>query len=232
MKILVVEDETRMRHLLHRGLTEEGHTVDLCATAAEAFESARYTDYDVIVLDWGLPDEDGMSVLRTWRQEGLNTPVLMLTARGSVGERVLGLRNGADDYLVKPFDFEELVARLGAIYRRAAGQHALATEMGDLKFLRVRRQLEGPVATVELTSREFQLFCAFIERPEDVRTRSELLANVWGTNYDGDPNVIEVYVGYLRAKLAAAGTADIAIQTVRGTGYRLTCARPAPGAPQ
>ena len=221
MRVLVVEDEARMSQLLRRGLTEDGHTVDACETAAQARESVRYADYDVILLDWGLPDADGVALLRAWRAEGLVTPVLMLTARGTSGEKVLALRTGADDFLVKPFDFEELTARLEALHRRASAGASGATALGDVEFQRARRQLIGPGGGVDLTSREFQLMSAFAERPGDIRTRSELLAAVWGPHYDGEANVVDVYVGYLRLKLDAAGARRVSIATVRGSGYRL-----------
>ncbi len=227
MRVLVVEDEPRMSQLLRRGLTEDGHVVDVCESGAAARESVRYADYDVIVLDWGLPDADGVSLLRAWRAEGLATPVLMLTARGTSGEKVLALRTGADDFLAKPFDFEELVARLEALHRRASASATVTTSLGDVRFHRARRQLAGPAGEADLTSREFQLLGAFVERAGDLRTRSELIARVWGPNYDGEPNVVDVYVGYLRAKLEAVGARRVSIATVRGSGYRLVVA---PGA--
>lgn len=224
MRVLVIEDEPRMNQLLRRGLSEDGHTVDTCDSAARARESVRYADYDVIILDWGLPDADGITLLRTWRAEGVVTPVLMLTARGTSGEKVLALRTGADDFLVKPFDFEELIARLEALHRRSSAAALGATTLGDLEFQRARRQLIGPAGKAELTGREFQLLTAFVERPGDVRTRSELLSMVWGVNFDGDANVVDVYVGYLRLKLESAGARRVSIVTVRGSGYRLVVA--------
>jgi DNA-binding response OmpR family regulator len=225
MKVLVIEDEPRMSQLLRRGLMEDGHTVDTCDQAAQANERLHHAAYDVIVLDWGLPDADGIALLRAWRSEGLTTPVLMLTARGSSGEKVLGLRSGADDFLVKPFDFEELLARLEALHRRAADTVTSTAAVGDLQFSRARRALTGPNGTAqELTSREFQLLSAFLERPGDLRTRSELLNQVWGAGFEGEGNVVDVYVGYLRGKLEAAGSARVSIATVRGSGYRLVVA--------
>jgi DNA-binding response OmpR family regulator len=225
MKLLVIEDELRMRQLLRRGLMEDGHLVDDCASAALAEERLQVTDYDVILLDWGLPDADGVELLKAWRRRGVTAPVLMLTARGSSGEKVLGLRSGADDFLVKPFDFEELTARLEALHRRAAGVTTGAATLGDVQFQRARRCLIGPSRSeVELTSREFQLLAAFLERLGDVRTRSELLTAVWGSNFDGDPNVVDVYVGYLRGKLEATGSRQVSLMTVRGSGYRLVVA--------
>lgn len=226
MNLLVVEDEPRMGELLLRGLTEEGHRVDLCATVAEASQRVELVDFDVIVLDWGLPDGDGVSLLRTWRSSGLTTPVLMLTARGSSGEKVLGLRTGADDYLVKPFDFDEFVARLEALHRRHQGVAHDELQLGDVRLLRRRRQLVCGDESVELTAREFQLLVALADRLGDAVTRGELLASVWGPRFDGEPNVLEVYVGYLRAKLEQLGARELSIATVRGVGYRLAARRP------
>lgn len=221
MKILIVEDEPRMAQLLHRGLREEGHWVETAATGADARERVRYGDYDVLVLDWGLPDSDGVTLLSQWRSEGVTTPVVMLSARGSSGEKVLALRSGADDYLVKPFTFEELVARLEALHRRAASTAFTTSAFGDVRFERARRELVCGEHTVELTGREFQLLHSLAERAGDVRTRVELLQQVWGPNFDGDPNVVDVYVGYLRAKLEKVGAQRLSIATIRGTGYRL-----------
>ena len=227
MNLLVVEDEPRMGELLLRGLHEEGHRVDLCRTAADARQRVELVDYDVIVLDWGLPDGDGVTVLRDWRASGLTTPVLMLTARGSSGEKVLGLRTGADDYLVKPFDFDEFVARLEALHRRRQGGTHDELTLGDVRLLRRRRQLVRGEAQVELTAREFQLVTALADRLGEAVTRGELLGAVWGPHFDGEPNVLEVYIGYLRSKLEQLGSADLTIATVRGVGYRLA-ARKAP----
>lgn len=228
MRLLIVEDEPRMGTLLVRGLTEEGHAVDLCATTAEARRRVDLVGYDVIVLDWGLPDGDGLALLQAWRGAGLTTPVLVLTARGSSGEKVLGLRTGADDYLVKPFDFDELVARLEALHRRHQGGTADAVSLGDIQFFRRRRQLVRGEVQVELTAREYQLFSALLDHPGDAVTRGELLSAVWGPHFDGEPNVLEVYIGYLRAKLDLLGSPDLRIATVRGVGYRLLAPRKPP----
>ncbi len=228
MRLLIVEDEPRMGALLVRGLTEEGHAVDLCATAAEARRRVDLVGYGVIVLDWGLPDGDGLALLQAWRGAGLTTPVLMLTARGSSGEKVLGLRTGADDYLVKPFDFDELVARLEALHRRHQGGIADAVSLGDIQFFRRRRQLARGATQVELTAREYQLFSALLDHLGDAVTRGELLSSVWGPHFDGEPNVLEVYIGYLRAKLDLLGSPDLRIATVRGVGYRLLAPRKPP----
>lgn len=222
MRLLVVEDDERTGKLLQRGLSEEGHQVDRCDRGALAERQARDIAYDVIVLDWGLPDIDGVALLRRWRERGLATPVLMLTARGAVGERVTGLRAGADDFLVKPFDFEELVARLEALHRR--GVAPVAPVLGDLAIDGPGRALVVGERREPLTAREWQLWSVLAERVGDVCTRSELLGRVWGADFDGEPNVVDVYVGYLRGKLAKVGAARVAIRAVRGLGYRLEVA--------
>lgn len=229
MKIFVVEDESKMAKLLERGLREEGHVVDLASNGADALEQALGVGYDVIVLDWSLPELDGLSLLRLWRERGLKTPVLLLTARGTVGERVTGLRAGADDYLVKPFDFEELVARLEALHRRGAG-HDAVRKIGPLVLDPRRRVLSQGGEEQSLTAREFALFSELAGHMGEALTRSELLGTVWGTGFDGEPNVVDVYVGYLRNKLRALSGDEVTIQAVRGVGYRLVVARPSRGA--
>lgn len=219
MKLLVVEDDERTGQLLQRGLTEEGHQVDRCIHAVDAERQAKVVGYDVIVLDWGLPDVDGVALLRRWRDAGLATPVLMLTARGSVGERVTGLRAGADDYLVKPFDFDELIARIEALHRRAAG--VAMDRVGDLVIDVAARMLVCGARREALTNREWQLWLALAEHRGDVLTRSQLLAKVWGAEFDGEPNVVDVYIGYVRGKLAKLGTKSVHLRAVRGLGYRL-----------
>lgn len=220
MRVLIVEDDERTGKLLQRGLGEEGHQVDRCDRGTDAEQQARDVAYDAIVLDWGLPDLDGVALLRRWRERGLATPVLMLTARGSVGERVTGLRAGADDFLVKPFDFDELLARLEAL-RRRAGAGGATPPLGDVNIDVPARAFVGAEHRETLTQREWQLWTAFAEHRGDVLTRSELLARVWGPDFDGEPNVVDVYVGYLRGKLAKIGTQRVSIRAVRGVGYRL-----------
>jgi two-component system OmpR family response regulator len=221
MKLLLVEDEARMARLLQRGLREEGHEIDLCTDGAAAVQQAQAVPYDVIVLDWALPELDGVSALRRWRERGLRTPVLMLTARGTVGERVTGLRAGADDYLVKPFDFEELLARLEALHRRGGG-HDTPHRIGDLTLDKNRRALIAGSEEQALTAREFVLLSELAGHAGETLTRSELLQSVWSSGFDGSPNVVDVYVGYLRAKLKKLGATGVRIDAVRGVGYRLT----------
>ena len=220
MRLLVVEDEPRMARMLQRGLSEEGHQVDVCASGEAALEQGVAVPYDAVVLDWGLPDLDGVSVLREWRRRGLQVPVLLLTARGSTGEKVTGLRAGADDYLVKPFDFDELLARLEVLVRRSGGVGGEVTTLGDVTLEVRRRVLRKGEAEVTLTSREFALLGELQALGGDTATRSRLLLKVWGGDFEGTGNVVDVYVGYLRAKLARLDS-KVRIEAVRGVGYRL-----------
>jgi DNA-binding response OmpR family regulator len=225
MKLLLVEDEDRVAEIVRRGLVEEGHQVDVCGNGRAALDQARDIDYDVIVLDWMLPGIDGLELLRQWRAGGLRTPVLMLTARGHIGERVTGLKSGADDYLVKPFDFAELVARIEALHRRGSGQIELR-RAGDVHIDGRRRVLvrdagDGATAEAPLTAREYALCQELFSHVGDVLSRSHLLAAVWGTNYEGDPNVLDVYIGYLRAKLARIASTRVTLRNLRGVGFRL-----------
>ena len=231
MKLLLVEDEEKMARLLSRGLLEEGHQVDVCHTAAEALEQALLIPYDVIALDWMLADGDGVTLLRQWRQRGNKTPVLMLTARGTTGEKVIGLRAGADDYLVKPFDFDELLARLEALHRRG-GEHEPALQLGPLTVDSRRRVLRRSDDGREqpLTPREFALLHELLGHRHEVLTRSRLLTAVWGSDFDGAPNIVDVYVGYLRQKLTQLSAESVQIRTVRSVGYRLVI-EPEPAAP-
>ncbi len=219
MKVLIVEDDARVASLLQRGLSEEGHQVDACGNAQDARGQVEQVGYDVIVLDWTLPDADGLSLLRHWRQTGNGTPVLMLTARGSTGEKVLGLTEGADDYVVKPFDFDELLARLASLHRRARGG-AVDKALGGVRLDVRRRALVSGERHEALTAREFALAQEFFAAPDDVLSRSRLLSAVWGSQFDGAPNIVDVYVGYLRSKLDALG-AKVTVASVRGVGYRL-----------
>ncbi len=217
MRVLVVEDERRMAALLAQGLGEEGWQVEVVGTVAAA--SARVDDgWDVIVLDWGLPDGDGLTLLGRWRRRGLDTPVLMLTARDQIGERVSGLRTGADDYLTKPFAFDELLARVESLARRRRAPALLA--IGRLSLDERGRRASADGRAVDLTPRELDVARILVERAGDVVTRAELLREAWGPDFDGPPNVVDVYIGYLRGRLRELGE-PAAIETVRGLGYRL-----------
>ncbi|MBM4344933.1 MAG: response regulator transcription factor [Deltaproteobacteria bacterium] len=220
MRILLVEDEARLVRQIVRGLREEGHVVDSCDTAADAESQALALAYDVVVLDWMLPDGDGLAVLRRLRDRGLATPTLMLTARADTAEKVQALRTGADDYLTKPFAFDELLARLEALHRRA-GATAVRMTVADAHLDPLRRSLVCGDKAVALTAREFALARELFAHAGEVLTRSELLAAVWGPQFDGEPNIADVYIGYLRKKLAETGAERAVIRTVRGAGYRL-----------
>ncbi|WP_146651239.1 response regulator transcription factor [Labilithrix luteola] len=217
MKVLVVEDDAKLSRFLVRVLVEEGFAADSCETGADAFAQASAGIYDLIILDWMLPDVDGLSVCRRLRQGGLSTPILMLTARGEVRERVLGLETGADDYLVKPFEVEELVARMRSLVRRATGFAKLS--VGPLEVDRLGREVRLRGQTLDLTTREYALLVDLVHHAEKVVTRAELLARVWGTTFDPGSNLVEVHVSRLRDKL---GDSASMIETVRGAGYRLT----------
>lgn len=228
MKILLVEDEDKLARFLLRGLREEGHGVDHCAFLEDARARLALLAYDVVILDWVLPDGDGVALLERMRRDGDRTPVLMLTARGTTPEKVLGLRSGADDYVSKPFDFEELLARLEALRRRSDG---IQTDraLGDVVLDDRRRCLRAGRLEVALTAREHALLGEFFAHAGDVRTRAQLLTAVWGHGFEGDPNILDVYVGYVRKKLAelARGSDDArplripTLRAVRGVGFRL-----------
>lgn len=224
MRILLVEDEVRLARALVRGFTEEGHQVDLCDTAEQANLQLQEFQYDVVILDWMLPDQDGLSLLRTWRARSESVPVLMLTARSSVPERVAGLRAGADDYLPKPFDFEELSARVHALHRRGAEVHTRRSA-GDVELDVKTRCLAKGSLSQELTPREYALAEQLFSHPGEVRTRTELLSAVWGSTFAGEPNVVDVYVGYLRKKLQDLGAEQVSIRTLRGVGFKLEVRR-------
>ena len=215
--ILIVEDESRIVAFLTKGLKAAGFTTHTTAAGREAVELALQTSFDLIILDVGLPDIDGFEVLQQLRGQGVAAPVIMLTARSSVADRVAGLEGGADDYMPKPFSFEELLARIRVRLRpEAAGADQMRLTHRDMVLdLRTRTlTLEG--RTVELSAREFALAETFMRHPGQVLSREQLLSAVWGLDFDPGSNVVEVYVSYLRNKLGRDR-----VETVRGMGYRL-----------
>lgn len=220
MRILVVEDETKMAGLLRRGLAEEGYAVDVEANGANALWAATENPYDAIVLDVMLPDLDGFEVCRQLRDRGRWAPILMLTARDGVDDRIRGLDVGADDYLVKPFSFAELFARLRALLRRGAGERPSVLVSGDLTLDPAARRVRRGDADIELTAKEFALLEYFLRHPGVVLSRTRLIEHVWDFAFAGDSNVVDVYVRYLREKVDRPFGRD-SIQTVRGSGYRL-----------
>lgn len=220
MRLLVAEDEPRMATLLHRGLVEEGYSVDLAATGSEALWLAREIAYDAIVLDVMLPELDGFSVCRALREQDRWAPVIMLSARTELDDRVRGLDAGADDYLAKPFSLVELCARLRALIRR--GQQPRPTELrvGDLRLNPATRRVWRGDKAIELSATEFALLELFMRYPGEVLTRTRILEHVWDFRYEGVSNVVDQYVGYLRRKVDRPfGREDL--ETVRGAGYRL-----------
>jgi two-component system, OmpR family, response regulator len=220
VRILVVEDDVRLGSLLRRGLGEEGYAVDLATTGEDALWRVAEDNYDAVVLDVGLPDVDGFTVCRRIRSDGAWVPVLMLTALDSVAHRVRGLDVGADDYLVKPFAFDELVARLRALLRRGARARPTTLVVGDLTLDPAARTVARREQPIRLTAKEFALLEVLMRNPGQVLTRTQLIEHVWDSAYDGDPHVVNVYVAYLRDKIDRPfGTASL--ETVRGAGYRL-----------
>jgi two-component system, OmpR family, response regulator len=220
MRALVVEDELKMAALLRRGLTEEGYAADIAGTGDEALWMARAAPYDVIVLDVMLPGRDGFAVCRELREAGVWAPILMLTARDAVEDRVEGLDSGADDYLTKPFSFAELLARLRALARREAAERPPVLEVGSLRLDPATRQVWRGDVEVALSAKEFALLETFMRRPGHVLSRLDLLEHAWDYGYEKRSNVIDVYIRYLREKLDRPFGVR-SIETVRGAGYRL-----------
>lgn len=221
MRILIVEDEERVASFIAKGLEGAGYRTEVAITGAEAVGWAlAEPGFDLILLDVGLPDKDGFSVLADIRALDQQTPVMMLTALGDVPSRVRGLDLGADDYLPKPFDFDELLARVRAHLRSSPQATSFVLQSGDLALDLKTRRASRAGAEVGLTSREFALLEFFLRHESQVLTRAQILNAVWGYDFDPGSNVVDVYVGYLRAKLDRAGEASV-IETVRGGGYRL-----------
>jgi len=221
LHILVVEDERRLANLIRRALEEENHVVDVSHDGAEALDMAQSTDYDLLVLDLMLPHLDGIDVARRLRSEGNDTRILMLTARDAVDDRVLGLEAGADDYLVKPFSFSELLARIKALSRRQVQpQVEQELQAGDLVLDLAKREARRNGTVIELTAKEFQLLEFLMRNAGHVLTRTQILDHVWGYNFDSFSNVVDIYVHYLRNKIDRDFDEPL-IKTVRGVGYSL-----------
>jgi two-component system OmpR family response regulator len=220
MRALVVEDELKMAALIRRGLVEEGYAADIARTGQDAMRMAGATAYDVMVLDVMLPDLDGFDVCRELRASGVWTPILMLTARDGVEDRVAGLDAGADDYLTKPFSFAELLARLRALARRGQAERPTVLEAGSLRLDPATRQMWRGEQPVALSAKEFTLLELFMRRPGHVLSRLDLLEHAWDASARQRSNVVDVYVGYLRAKIDRPFGRH-SIETVRGVGYRL-----------
>jgi two-component system OmpR family response regulator len=220
MRTLVVEDEPKMAALIQRGLVEEGYAADVARTGEEALWRARATPYDAIVLDVMLPGRSGLDVCRELRESGVWSPILMLTARDGVEDKVSGLDSGADDYLSKPFSFAELLARLRALARRGPSERPTVLELGSLRLdPATRRAWRGDVE-IDLSAKEFALLETFMRRPGAVLTRLDLLEHAWDYGYENRSNIVDVYIRYLRGKIDRPFGRE-SIETVRGVGYRL-----------
>jgi len=220
MRVLVVEDEVKMAGLIRRGLREEGIAADVAERGEDALWMAGSTDYDAVVLDVMLPGIDGFETCRRLRRDGVWSPVLMLTARDAVEDRVAGLDGGADDYLTKPFSFAELLARLRALARRGPVERPVQLEVGGLRMDPATRQVWRGEEEISLSAKEFALLETFMRRPGEVLSRYQLLEHAWDYDYENRSNVVDVYVRYLREKVDRPFDAD-SIETVRGAGYRL-----------
>jgi len=225
MRLLVVEDDPTIAGFVRQGLEELGYTVDIAGDGRTGEVQAASGEYDLIVLDIMLPEQSGIEVCRHLRQGGLSTPILMLTALSSTGNKVEGLQSGADDYLVKPFDFEELVARVQALLRRGQPTEAAVLRFEDLEMDLLKRQVTRGGRKIHLTAKEFALLEYFMRRPNRVLTRTNIGQQVWDMNFEYSGNVIEVYVSTLRRKIDK-GFGKPLIHTVIGAGYMLSAEPP------
>jgi DNA-binding response OmpR family regulator len=220
VKILVVDDDRKVAGFIEQGLLEEGHAVDVAGDGDEATRLAHVYDYDVILLDVVMPRKNGFQVASELRREGRTTPILMLTSRDATEDVVRGLDAGADDYLAKPFKFDELLARIRALGRRTAGSGPAVLTCGPISLDRLRHEATAHGARLDLTPREFQLLEHFLAHHGEVVRRTTLLEKVWDLHFDPESNVVDVHVGNLRRKLLQAAE-GVVLETVRGVGYRL-----------
>ncbi|MES2162429.1 MAG: response regulator transcription factor [Pseudomonadota bacterium] len=219
MKALLVEDEQRIASFVCTGLREHGFLVDYCEDGNLGYDYALARDYDVVLLDVMVPGRDGLSILKAMRREGRNVPVILLTARNELDDRLTGLNLGADDYLAKPFYVEELVARIHALLRRVSGERQNVLTLGPLRLDRLSRVAEVDGRAVELTAREINLLEYLMRSPGRVYTRTQILEHVWGYDFEPQTNMVDVCIQRLRKKLELPDS--VAIEAVRGVGYRL-----------
>jgi DNA-binding response OmpR family regulator len=220
MKILIVEDQRRIGQFVKKGLTERAYTATWVQTCREARDALCETNYDVIILDLGLPDGDGLTLLQEWRRGGFNEPVLILSARDAVQDRIRGLDFGADDYLAKPFSIEELLARVRSLLRRQSSSKETVLEHRGLRLDLLSRIVTLDRKPVELTSREFALLEIFLQNPGRVLPRTLISEKIWESHYDVDTNLLDVYMSKLRAKLESDKGSPL-FKTVRGVGFQL-----------
>ena len=220
MRALVVEDEQKIAAFIKRGLEENAYVVDVAYDGEEGYEWARTQEYDVIILDLMLPKLDGIQLCKKVRQEGQKAAILMLTAKDTVDDRVIGLDAGADDYLVKPFAFRELLARLRALRRRRTNRRTTTLEIGDLKLDLMTRQAERQGQVIDLTAKEFALLELLMRHPNHLLSRTVIAEYVWDYTFFHESNVVDVYISYLRRKIDDPFDVKL-IQTVRGMGYRM-----------
>lgn len=220
MKILIIEDDRKIASFVKKGLKEHGYVMDVCHDGDEGYDLASGESYDVILLDIMLPGRDGLSILRALREEKNTVPVILLTARSGLDERVEGLNLGADDYLPKPFFMEELIARIIAVSRRASGEQLSVIHHDNIMLNLITREVRRDDETLELTSREFNLLELLMRSPGRVYSRTQLLEHVWGYDFDPQTNVVDVYIRRVRGKIDSPDSLSL-IQTVRGVGYRL-----------
>lgn len=224
MRLLVVEDNRRLSHVLKLGLSESGYAVDSAYDGQAGLELAAVTPYDAIILDVMLPALDGLAVCQTLRERHVNIPILMLTARDTIADRVRGLDSGADDYLVKPFALSELLARLRALLRRDAPRKAALLEVGDLRLDPASHHVERAGQPIELTAKLFALLEYFMRHPNQILTREMVETHLWSYDYEGASNVVDVYVRRLRCRIDDPFAVKL-LETVRGVGYRLRAPR-------
>ena len=225
MHILFVEDETKIANFVQAGLKEQGFVVDYCDNGNDGYDRALGLDYDVLILDIMVPGKDGLAILKDLRRQGKNVPILLLTARNELDDRLEGLNLGADDYLAKPFFVEELVARLHAVVRRTTGDRQNVLCVGPIKLDRLTRDVTCQQQRVELTSREFNLLEYLMRSPGRVLTRTQILEHIWGYDFNPSTNVVDVCVQRIRKKVDGIGGAGW-IESIRGVGYRFRAAEP------
>jgi len=224
MNVLIIEDDHKIASFLKKGLKEQGFVVELCHDGDEGYELASKGSHDVILLDIMLPGRDGLSILKGLRKEKNTVPVILLTARSGLDERVEGLNLGADDYMPKPFYMEELLARIKAVSRRSSGEQLSVIHQGNILLNLIKREIKRGDEVLELTTREFNLLELLMRSPGRVYSRTQMLEHVWGYDFDPQTNVVDVYIRRVRGKIDLPGETSL-IEAVRGVGYRLRAAQ-------